>query len=115
MRETLLTYPLLAGIGITAGENMQNRKGEFSKEKWLWKTYGEGIRDAKKLQPDRSDPPDPPLPPDEPEGDPGRVEGLSRHVRLQLQVRRRPHVLVAHAAVRQGRRWPSCRRTCARG
>ena len=54
VRETLLTYPLLAGFGITAGENMQNLKGEFSNEKWLWKTYGEGIRDVQKLQPDRS-------------------------------------------------------------
>ncbi len=54
VRETLLTYPLLAGFGITAGENMQNLKGEFTNEKWLWKTYGEGIRDVKKLQPNRS-------------------------------------------------------------
>jgi hypothetical protein len=53
VRATLLTYPLLAGFGITAGENMQNLKGEFTNEKWLWKTYGEGIRDVKKLQPDR--------------------------------------------------------------
>ncbi len=53
VRETVLTYPLLAGIGITAGERMQNRKDEFSKEKWLWKTYGEGIRDALALQPGR--------------------------------------------------------------
>jgi hypothetical protein len=54
VRETLLTYPLLAGFGITAGEHMQNLKGELSNEKWLWKTYGEGIRDAKKIQPNRS-------------------------------------------------------------
>jgi hypothetical protein len=53
VRETVLTYPLLAGIGITAGERMQDRKDEFAKEKWLWKTYGEGIRDAKKKQPGR--------------------------------------------------------------
>ena len=53
---TLTTYPLLKGIGITAGENMQNLPGEFSNEKWLWKTYGEGIQDVKKLQPDRSIP-----------------------------------------------------------
>ena len=53
VRETLLTYPLLAGFGITAGEQMENRTDQFSKEKWLWKTYGEGIRDALKLQPDR--------------------------------------------------------------
>ncbi|MBM3334112.1 carbohydrate-binding family 6 protein [Candidatus Sumerlaeota bacterium] len=54
VRETVLTYPLLAGIGITAGEHMENRKDEFSKEKWLWKTYGEGIRDALRLQPGRA-------------------------------------------------------------
>jgi len=54
VRETILTYPLLAGIGITAGEHMQVRKDEFSKEKWLWKTYGQGILDARKLQPGRS-------------------------------------------------------------
>ena len=54
VREMLLTYPLLAGFGITAGENMQNLRGELSNEAWLWKTYGEGIRDVKKLQPERS-------------------------------------------------------------
>lgn len=53
VRETVLTYPLLAGIGITAGERMENRTDEFENEKWLWKTYGEGIRDALKLQPGR--------------------------------------------------------------
>lgn len=53
IREMVLTYPLLAGFGITAGENMQNRDDEFSKEKWLWRAYGEGIRDAMKLQPGR--------------------------------------------------------------
>ena len=53
VRETVLTYPLLAGIGITAGEHMQNRKDEFASEKWLWRTYGLGILDAKKLQPAR--------------------------------------------------------------
>lgn len=52
--QTLLTYPLLKGIGITAGENMQKLAGEFTNEKWLWKTYGEGISDVKKLQPNRS-------------------------------------------------------------
>ena len=51
---TLLTYPRLAGIGITAGENMQNPKGEFSRENWLFDTYGKGIEDVKKLQPNRS-------------------------------------------------------------
>jgi hypothetical protein len=54
--QTLLTYPLLKGIGITGGENMQKLPGEFTNEKWLWKTYGEGVLDAKKLQPDRTFP-----------------------------------------------------------
>jgi hypothetical protein len=53
VRETVLTYPLLDGIGITAGEQMQNLKGADSKENWLWRTYGQGIMDARKLQPDR--------------------------------------------------------------
>jgi hypothetical protein len=53
VREMVLTYPLLAGMGITAGEQMSDRQDEFSKENWLWRTYGEGIRDALKLQPGR--------------------------------------------------------------
>lgn len=51
IREMVLTYPLLAGFGITAGENMRNREGEFSNEKFLWKTYGLGVADAKRIQP----------------------------------------------------------------
>jgi hypothetical protein len=51
IREMVLAYPLLAGFGITAGENMQNRSDEFSKERFLWKTYGMGVVDAKKIQP----------------------------------------------------------------
>jgi hypothetical protein len=53
VRELVLTYPLLDGIGITAGEHMEERKDEFSKEKWLWNAYGRGIVDAHKLEPDR--------------------------------------------------------------
>jgi hypothetical protein len=53
VRETVKTYPLLAGIGITAGENMSSRMGALSKEQWLWQAYGEGIRDALKEQTNR--------------------------------------------------------------
>lgn len=53
VRETVNTYPLLAGMGITAGEHMGEKLGELSKEEWLWRTYGEGIRDALKEQPER--------------------------------------------------------------
>jgi hypothetical protein len=53
VRETVRTYPLLAGLGITAGEQMPHRP-DYSKEDWLWQTYGEGIRDALKTQPGRA-------------------------------------------------------------
>ncbi len=54
VRETIKTYPLLAGLGITAGEAMEPEelKG-MSKERWLWLTYGEGIRDGLKDTPHR--------------------------------------------------------------
>jgi hypothetical protein len=53
VREMVLTYPYLSGIGITAGENMQGNKSKYSNEEWLWKTYGLGISDALKKQPER--------------------------------------------------------------
>ena len=54
-REFILTYPDLAGIGITAGENMEprNRDLKVGLEEWLWRTYGEGINDALTIQPNR--------------------------------------------------------------
>ncbi len=52
-REMVKTYPLLAGIGITAGEHMQDLKGEYSNENWLWNTYGLGVSDALKAEPNR--------------------------------------------------------------
>jgi hypothetical protein len=53
VRETVRTYPLLAGIGITAGEHMGERLAGRDKETWLWDTYGEGIRDALRDAPRR--------------------------------------------------------------
>ena len=53
VRETVKTYPLLAGMGITAGEGMPHDMDPKVKEGWLWDTYGEGIRDALKDQPKR--------------------------------------------------------------
>jgi hypothetical protein len=46
VREMVLTYPDLDGIGITAGENMEGNKSRYSNEQWLWLTYGLGINDA---------------------------------------------------------------------
>lgn len=54
VRELLLTYPELAGIGTTAGENMETRDDEYAREKWLWRSYGRGVADAKEEQPDRT-------------------------------------------------------------
>ena len=54
VREMIKTYPLLAGIGTTAGEYMNEKEfTKMSKEQWLWQTYGEGIRDGLKDTPDR--------------------------------------------------------------
>ncbi|MEO5998643.1 MAG: hypothetical protein ABIN89_17910 [Chitinophagaceae bacterium] len=53
VREMVLTYPDLAGIGITAGEHMQGSKSKYSNEQWLGKTYGQGISDALVKQPNR--------------------------------------------------------------
>ena len=53
VRETVKTYPLLAGMGITAGENMPQDMASKAKEAWLWDTYGEGVRDALKDDPKR--------------------------------------------------------------
>ena len=52
----LLTYPDVKGIGVTAGEHMSKPFGDYNREKWLWETYGLGILDAKKEQPNRSVP-----------------------------------------------------------
>ena len=54
VRETIKTYPLLAGFGITAGEGMpESDFKKISKEQWLWQSYGEGIRDGLKDAPGR--------------------------------------------------------------
>jgi hypothetical protein len=52
--ETFTTYPLLAGIGITAGENMLGTDAK-GKEQWLYDVYAEGMNDAiAMLPPDRN-------------------------------------------------------------
>jgi len=60
VREMFRTYPLLAGIGLTAGENMGEVKmysggvDSFdAKENWLFATYGQGVLDAAKAEPRR--------------------------------------------------------------
>lgn len=49
----LQTYPRLAGIGVTAGENMGEAWTENQDLGWVRDTYGRGIEDALKNQPGR--------------------------------------------------------------
>ena len=60
VREMFRTYPLLAGIGLTAGENMGEVRmysggvDSFdAKETWLFATYGRGVLDAARAEPQR--------------------------------------------------------------
>ncbi len=52
VKQMVLTYPDLAGIGLTTGENMYNYTAT-QKEEWAYSTYGQGVLDALKEQPDR--------------------------------------------------------------
>jgi hypothetical protein len=53
--EFLKTYPQVDGIGVTAGEhvNRQRVKNVGGIEQWLWRTYGQGVMDAKRANPER--------------------------------------------------------------
>jgi len=50
--QMFLTYPDLAGIGLTTGENMPGAS-QADKEDWAFDTYAEGLMDVARLQPDR--------------------------------------------------------------
>lgn len=52
IKQMVLTYPDLAGIGLTTGENMYAYTAT-QKEEWAFATYGQGVLDALKEQPDR--------------------------------------------------------------
>ncbi len=53
VKQTLLTYPNIKGIGVTAGEHIdQKLKGKYKTENWMWHTYGQGIMDARAENPD---------------------------------------------------------------
>lgn len=56
IKQLFVTYPDLAGIGLTTGENMKNngkRTNAEEREDWAYKTYAKGILDAAKEMPDR--------------------------------------------------------------
>lgn len=52
IKQMFATYPDLAGIGLTTGENMP-RMSFAQKEKWAFDTYGKGMLDAAAAEPDR--------------------------------------------------------------
>ena len=52
MMEFLDTYPDLAGFGITVGERMGGINNK-EKEEWAWDTYGLGMMEYAKANPDR--------------------------------------------------------------
>lgn len=52
VRELLRTYPLLRGIGLTTGENMPDEEFQ-AKEDWALATYGQGVLDVAREQPER--------------------------------------------------------------
>ena len=52
VKQMILTYPDLAGIGLAPGENMRKHKSE-AKEDWAFETYGQGVLDAVAEDPDR--------------------------------------------------------------
>jgi hypothetical protein len=54
VRQALLTYPQISGIGVTAGENADNHiTGEYSIENFLFNTYGRAMMDVMEEQPER--------------------------------------------------------------
>ena len=52
VKQMLLTYPDLAGIGLTTGENMHGVKFA-EKEQWAYDTYAKGMLDAAAEMPER--------------------------------------------------------------
>ena len=53
VEQLLLTYPLLAGLGLTTGENMGAASFQ-AKEDWAMATYGQGALDVAREQPERA-------------------------------------------------------------
>jgi hypothetical protein len=52
VRQLFLTYPDLAGIGLTTGENIPGATFQ-EKEDWAFRTYGQGVLDVVEKQPGR--------------------------------------------------------------
>ena len=109
------TYPLLAAIGVTSGENMGDLD-DAGKEQWMWETYGLGVKDAIADAADpaspfhrasRRDHADPSRAPGGSEGDRRDLQGAARQrperrrldAGVQLQVLAGAHAQLDRAAV----------------
>jgi len=54
VRQMLLTYPQITGIGVCAGENDDRYlRDEYMTEHFVFNAYGRAVMDVKQLQPDR--------------------------------------------------------------
>lgn len=54
VRQMLLTYPQITGIGVCAGENDDRYlRDEYMTERFVFNSYGKAVMDVKELQPDR--------------------------------------------------------------
>ncbi len=53
VKQFLLTYPNVKGIGVTAGEHIiNNLKGPYSIENWMWLTFGKAVKEAQAIKPE---------------------------------------------------------------
>jgi len=52
VKQMILTYPDLQGIGLTTGENF-GKATAIEKEEWAFNTFGLGVMDAEKEKPER--------------------------------------------------------------
>ena len=53
VKQMVLTYPDLAGIGISPSDNFSKEATSADKEEWVYRTFGLGLLDAVASQPDR--------------------------------------------------------------
>ena len=52
VKQFLLTYPNIKGIGVTAGEHVnRNLTGQYATENWMWLTFGQAIKEAQAINP----------------------------------------------------------------
>ncbi len=107
VKQMLLTYPDLGGVGLTTGENMRGAKFD-EKEDWAFETYGQGVLDAAAEMPDRKIQVDPPPTHDRRNGHCPQVPAChrprERRLHLQLQIRQGPRLQFHHSALSPGLR-----------